>query len=300
MNAAMRGKRDRARLRYDEPMNRHTSWRIGGAADVFFRPADVAQLTAFIAGLDADRDILWIGLGSNLLVRDGGFRGVVICTLDLAARIKRLDEGRVHSGAGVPCTALARQCTRWQLGPAGFLAGIPGTLGGALAMNAGAFGGETWDLVETVETLDRSGRLRRRPRADYQVGYRRVEGVPDEWFLGATLALAHDSGADMSQLAEMRRQRDSTQPLGERSCGSVFRNPPGDFAARLIEVSGLKGRRVGDAMVSDKHANFIINCGRATARDVECLIGEVRDRVKEESGIALEPEVRVVGENDAI
>ena len=163
MNAAMRGKRDRARLRYDEPMNRHTSWRIGGAADVFFRPADVAQLTAFIAGLDADRDILWIGLGSNLLVRDGGFRGVVICTLDLAARIKRLDDRRVHSGAGVPCTALARQCTRWQLGPAGFLAGIPGTLGGALAMNAGAFGGETWDLVETVETLDRSGRLRRRP-----------------------------------------------------------------------------------------------------------------------------------------
>ena len=295
----MHGKRDRARLRYDEPMSRHTSWRIGGTADVFFRPAHVAELTAFIAGLDADRDILWIGLGSNLLVRDGGFRGVVICTLDLVARITRLDEGRVHSGAGVPCTALARQCTRWQLGPAAFLAGIPGTLGGALVMNAGAFGGETWDLVESVETLDRSGRLHQRSRADYQVGYRCVEGVVDEWFLGATLALAHDPSADMSQLAEMRRQRGSTQPLGERSCGSVFRNPPGEFAARLIEASGLKGQRVGDAMVSDKHANFIINCGRAAARDVERLIGEVRDRVKQDSGIALELEVRVVGEKDA-
>ena len=293
----MQGNRESSHLSYDEPMSRHTSWRIGGTADVFFRPASVTELTDFLAGLEEAQDILWIGLGSNLLVRDGGVRGVVICTLDLASRIKRLNSGRVSVGSGVPCAALARQCTRWQLGPAAFFAGIPGTVGGALAMNAGAFGGETWDSVESVDTLDRSGQLRTRARSDFLVGYRSVAGVSGEWFLGATLALSSDPAADMSQLAEMRRRRDRTQPLGVRSCGSVFRNPPGDFAARLIEASGLKGRRVGDAMVSDKHANFIINRGRATARDVERLIGEIRHRVEADTGVVLELEVRVVGEN---
>ena len=293
----MRGNRESSHLSHDEPMSRHTSWRIGGTADVFFRPASVAELTDFLAGLEEGQNILWIGLGSNLLVRDGGVRGVVICTLDLASRIKRLNDGRVYVGSGVPCAALARQCTRWQLGPAAFFAGIPGTVGGALAMNAGAFGGETWDSVESVDTLDRSGQLRTRARSDFLVGYRSVAGVSGEWFLGATLALSSDPEADMSQLAEMRRRRDRTQPLGVRSCGSVFRNPPGDFAARLIEASGLKGRCVGDAMVSDKHANFIINRGRATARDVERLIGEIRHRVEADTGVVLELEVRVVGEN---
>ena len=299
MIAAMPDSRNSSRLRYGEPMSRHTSWRIGGRADVFFRPAGVAELAEFIAGLDADEDILWIGLGSNLLVRDGGVRGVVICTLDLASGVERLDGGRVRAGSGAPCAALARHCARWRLGPAAFFAGIPGTVGGALAMNAGAFGGETWDSVESVETLDRGGRRRTRSWTDYRVGYRSVEGVPGEWFLGATLALSSDPEADMSQLAEMRRRRDRTQPLGVRSCGSVFRNPAGDFAARLIEASGLKGRRVGDAMVSEKHANFIINRGHATARDVERLIAEVRERVAADSGVVLELEVRVVGENDA-
>ena len=299
MIAAMRRGRNSSRLRYDEPMSRHTSWRIGGCADVFFRPAGVAELTEFINGLDKEREILWIGLGSNLLVRDGGVRGAVICTLDLASHIERLEGGRISVGSGVPCAALARQCTRWRLGPAAFFAGIPGTVGGALAMNAGAFGGETWDSVESVETLDRKGRRRTRNRAEYRVGYRSVTGVPGEWFLGARLALSSEPEADMSQLAEMRRRRDRTQPLGVRSCGSVFRNPPGDFAARLIEASGLKGRRVGDAMVSEKHANFIINRGRANARDVERLIAEVRNRVAADSGIVLELEVRIVGESDA-
>ena len=297
MSAAVNGRREKERLRYGEPMSRHTSWRIGGAADIFFRPANVAELTAFLTGLEADREIFWVGSGSNLLVRDGGIRAVVICTLDLKTRIRRLDDRRVYVGAGVRCTAVARQCARWKLGPAAFLAGIPGTMGGALAMNAGAFGGETWDLVETVDTLDRKGCRRTRTAADFQVSYRSVLGASGEWFLGAALALAHDPGADMHRLTTMMRERDRTQPLGERSCGSVFRNPPGAFAAQLIEAAGLKGRCVGGAAVSGKHANFIINRGGATARDVEQLIGEVRDRVRANSGAALELEVRIVGED---
>ena len=253
---------------YDEPMSAHTSWRIGGPADMYYRPPSVEDLADFLTDVDPDTEIHWVGLGSNLLVRDGGIRGAVICTLDLPARVERLDGHRVRAGASVPCTTLARQCVRWQLGPAAFFAGIPGTIGGALAMNAGAFGGETWDAVETVETIDRQGAIRTRTPADFEVGYRSVQGPSSEWFLGATLALTADSEADMTRITAMLRQRDSTQPLGQRSCGSVFRNPPGRFAARLIEAAGLKGKRVGDAIVSEKHANFIINTGSAiVARD---------------------------------
>jgi UDP-N-acetylmuramate dehydrogenase len=222
----------------------------------------------------------------------------VICTLDLPARIERVDDRRVKVGAGVPCTVLARQCIRWQLGPATFFAGIPGTVGGALAMNAGAFGGETWDAVESVETIDRKGSVRARPADDFKVAYRSVAGATDEWFLGATLAF-ESVDADRSSISELLRERGSSQPLGQRSCGSVFRNPPGGFAARLIEGAGLKGERVGDAVVSDKHANFIINAGSASAEDVERLIERVRDRVEAESGIALELEVRILGERSS-
>jgi UDP-N-acetylmuramate dehydrogenase len=220
----------------------------------------------------------------------------VICTLDLPARIERVDERRLKVGAGVPCTVLARQCIRWQLGPAAFFAGIPGTLGGALAMNAGAFGGETWDAVESVETIDRRGGVRARAADDFKVAYRSVEGVTDEWFLGATLAFESDRDVDLSSISALMRERGSSQPLGQRSCGSVFRNPPGGFAAQLIEAAGLKGERIGDAVVSEKHANFIINTGSASAEEVESLIELVRDRVRADTGITLELEVRILGE----
>ena len=284
------------RLLFDEPMSAHTSWRIGGPADVFYKPASVQDLAAFLSGQGPEGEIHWVGLGSNLLVRDGGIRGAVICTLDLPARIERLDEQRVQVGAGVPCTVLARQCVRWQLGPAVFFAGIPGTLGGALAMNAGAFGGETWNAVESVETIDRKGVERTRAAEDFTVAYRSVVGATDEWFLGATLALQTERDADLSSITALMRERSSSQPLGQRSCGSVFRNPPGGFAAQLIEAAGLKGMRVGDAAVSEKHANFIINTGSATAEDVERLIETVRERVQADSGIVLELEVRILGE----
>ena len=201
----------------------------------------------------------WLGLGSNLLVRDGGIRGAVIATGGLPRELERLDERRVRASAGLACMLLAKRCVRWQLGPAAFFAGIPGTVGGALAMNAGAFGGETWTNVESVTTIDRRGELHERPRAEFEIDYRSVRGPANEWFLGATFRFEHDASSSMDAIKELLARRNAAQPLGVPSCGSVFRNPPGDFAGRLIEQAGLKGRRFGGAMVSDKHANFILN-----------------------------------------
>jgi UDP-N-acetylmuramate dehydrogenase len=279
----------------NEPMRRHTSWRVGGPADRFYEPASVAELQEILAALPHTTPLLWLGLGSNLLVRDGGVRGAVIATGALPRELERLDGDRVRAGAGLPCALLARACVRWQLGPAAFFAGIPGTVGGALAMNAGAFGGETWTHVERVTTIDRGGKLHERARAEFTVGYRSVQGPAGEWFLGATFALERDS-TTASALKAMLARRNATQPLRLPSCGSVFRNPPGDHAGRLIESAGLKGARVGGAVVSEKHANFIINSGDATAADVEELIERVRAEVERQSGVRLELEVRVVGE----
>ena len=279
----------------NEPMRRHTSWRVGGAADRFYEPASVEELREILTALPSGTPLTWLGLGSNLLVRDGGIRGAVIATGQLPRELERLDGDRVRAGAGLPCALLARQCVRWQLGPAAFFAGIPGTVGGALAMNAGAFGGETWAHVESVTTIDRAGKVHERARDEFTVGYRSVQGSPDEWFLSATFALARDL-TTASGLKAMLARRNATQPLGIPSCGSVFRNPPGDHAGRLIESAGLKGTRIGGAVVSDKHANFIVNDGDATAEDVEQLIERVRAAVEKASGVRLELEVRVVGE----
>src|SRR5210317_1432168 len=269
-------------LRYDEPMSRHTSWRAGGPADMFFIPVSIDDLSLFLAGLDGDTPIFWHGVGTNLLVRDGGLRGVVISATKILRQLEQVDEHKVRAGAGVPCTQLARQCIRWGLGPSEFFAGIPGTVGGALAMNAGAHGGETWERVESVRTIDRTGEIHQRSPAEYSVGYRSVTGPPNEWFLGATFRFEPGVTASMDAMKEMLERRKATQPLGLPSCGSVFRNPPGDHAARLIEAAGLKGYRIGGAEVSPKHANFIINTGDATATDIEELIEHVRQTVIEQ------------------
>jgi UDP-N-acetylmuramate dehydrogenase len=257
--------------------------------------------------------LTWLGLGSNVLVRDGGIRGAVICTSGLPRAIERLDagrdargratqgavadagRGRVRAGAGVPCATLARRCVRWKLGPAAFFAGIPGSVGGALAMNAGAYGAETWERVESVETIDRAGALHERSRAEFEVGYRRVAGAPGEWFVGAVFGFEPNRAGEALAMKELLAARSATQPLGRPNAGSVFRNPPNDFAGRLIEVAGLKGLRRGGAVVSEKHANFIINEGRATAADIEGLIETVRATVKERTGVLLDLEVRVLG-----
>jgi UDP-N-acetylmuramate dehydrogenase len=286
-------------LRYDEPMSRHTSWRVGGSADLFFVPDSIEDLQVFLAQLDADEPIFWHGVGSNLLVRDGGIRGVVISASGILKSLEQVDHYVVRAGAGVPCTQLARQCIRWGLGPSEFFAGIPGTVGGALAMNAGAHGGETWERVESVQTIDRRGELHLRAPAEYSVAYRSVTGPANEWFLEATLRFDPDVAPSMDTLREMLERRKATQPLGLPSCGSVFRNPPGDHAARLIEAAGLKGHRIGGAEVSPKHANFLINADDASATDIEELIELVRQTVVEEHGIELVHEVRVVGEAPA-
>jgi len=284
------------RVRRDEPLSRHTSWHVGGPAEIFFNPHDREDLAAFLRAAPPDVPIHWIGLGSNLLVRDGGLRGIVISTHGTLDALERLSETQVRGEAGLACARIARQCIKWGLGPAEFFAGIPGTLGGALAMNAGAFGGETWAHVRALETIDRRGRTHRRAPGEYRVSYREVIApAADEWFLAAELAFERRPGAHDTEVQKMLAQRKASQPIGEWSCGSVFTNPPGDHAARLIEAAGLKGFRIGDASVSQKHANFIINHGQARAADLERLIGHVRDTVAKVHGVALHPEVRIVG-----
>jgi len=283
-------------LRHDEPMSRHTSWRAGGPADVFFIPANIDDLSSFLAGLDSDTQIFWHGVGTNLLVRDGGLRGVVISATKILRQLDQIDTHTVRAGAGVPCTQLARQCIRWGLGPSEFFAGIPGTVGGALAMNAGAHGGETWERVESVRTIDRNGEIHERGPADYTVAYRSVVGPANEWFIEGTFRFEPDVVPSMETMQTMLERRKTTQPLGLPSCGSVFRNPEGDYSARLIEAAGLKGHRIGGAEVSTKHANFIINRDNASATDIETLIEYVQKTVFDVHGVELVHEVRIVGE----
>ena len=280
----------------NEPMSKHTTWRVGGPADVYYSPRCRDELLDFVRSLDAGTPVYFVGLGSNLLVRDGGVRGAVIATGQALNGLRNLGGGVVEAEAGVPCTVVARQCSRWELGPAEFFAGIPGSVGGALRMNAGAFGGETWGKVIEVDVVDRRGDVRTRGRDGYQVGYRQVRGPLEEWFLAARFKFDEQYTAGADRIRTLVSERKATQPLGLPSCGSVFKNPPGDHAARLIESAGLKGARIGGAEVSPKHANFIINTGGATAADIEALIGHVRDTVQERHGVRLDTEVQFLGE----
>ncbi|HLZ97524.1 MAG TPA: UDP-N-acetylmuramate dehydrogenase [Steroidobacteraceae bacterium] len=284
------------RVHPDEPMSKHTSWHVGGTADLYFTPRDALDVASFLRQLPPEVPTLWVGLGSNLLVRDGGVRGAVVSLHGALGALDRISATRVHAEAGVACARIARQCVKWGLGPAEFFAGIPGTLGGALAMNAGAFGGETWRHVVEVDVIDRRGTRRVRTPADYEIGYRHVRGPQDEWFLGARLEFEHKPGGNEAAIRALLDKRKKTQPIGEWSCGSVFTNPPGKHAAQLIESAGLKGFRVGDAAVSEKHANFIINHGAARAADIEALILHVQRTVADVHHVELVAEVRIVGE----
>src|SRR5574340_284859 len=290
----------RGKLRLAEPMSRHTSWRTGGVAQRSYVPADLEDLAQFLKSLPPHEPVHFVGLGSNLLVRDGGVRGTVVLLHGALNRIELRGGGLIYAVAGVASPRLARFAANHDLAGAGFLAGIPGTVGGALAMNAGCYGAQTWEIVAEVLTLDRAGRLRWRLPQDFAVGYRHValqaEGG-EEWFAAAWFRLPPGEGsAAREKIRELLKRRVASQPLNLPNAGSVFRNPPGDHAARLIEASGLKGLRVGGAQVSEKHANFIVNADGATAAEIEALIEKVRETVRAKQGVELVPEVRIIGE----
>ena len=290
----------RGSLRSNEPMARHCSWRAGGAVARAFFPADLADLAAFLRRLRRDEPLLIVGLGSNLLVRDGGFDGTAIFTHGVLNGLRRDADGSFYVEAGVASPKLARFVGNQGCAGAEFLAGVPGTVGGALAMNAGCHGGETWRHVERVLMLNRDGEQMVRGVEDFAIGYRHVglKHASDEVFAGAWFRFpAGDAVAARARLRELLERRIATQPLQSPNAGSVFRNPPGDHAARLIEAAGLKGTEIDGARVSEKHANFIVNPkGRATASAIEMLVGRVQAEVAERFGVHLVREVRILGE----
>jgi len=291
----------RGTLQRDAPLARHTSWRTGGPADLLYRPADRDDLATFVRQLPAAMPLFVLGLGSNTLVRDGGVRGAVVVLHDPGAALAVAD-GLIYAEAGVASPKVARLAAKLGCADAEFLAGIPGTIGGALAMNAGCYGGEIWNHVARVEVLGRDGRFEVRTPDDYAIGYRSVKRAggapPDGVFTAAWLRFAPgDAERARRRIKELLAKRIATQPLSLPNAGSVFRNPPGDHAARLIQEAGLKGHAIGGARVSEMHANFIVNpSGKARAADIEALIARVRETVHARFGVMLEPEVRIVGE----
>jgi UDP-N-acetylmuramate dehydrogenase len=299
MNEASRMRGLRGELRRNEPMARHVSWRAGGNAERFYVPADVDDLSAFLRQLPADEPLLFVGLGSNLLVRDGGWRGTVVMT-HAASRRPVVDAGLIYAEAGVARPKVARFAALHDLEGAEFLAGVPGSVGGALAMNAGCYGGETWDVVERVLTINRSGSLAQRSKDEFDIGYRQCapKAAAQEWFAAAWFRLEPGDGeTSRGVMKELLARRIATQPLSLPNAGSVFRNPPRDHAARLIESCGLKGFDRGGARVSEKHANFIVNPrGAARAADIEWLIQHIQRMVYQMKGVVLQTEVRIVGE----
>lgn len=285
------------KLLLNEPLARYTSWRVGGRADRLYIPAGMTDLCEFLATLTSTEPVYFIGLGSNLLVRDGGIRGTVVLMHNVLTGLE-MDAELVYVEAGVTAAKLAKFCAKQGRQGAEFFAGIPGTLGGALAMNAGCYGTETWDVVSRVTTVSRQGQLHTRAATEFSTSYRHVD-MPqaDEWFVAAWLDLAvGDAHESAQKIKELLAKRLASQPLNLPNAGSTFRNPHGDYAARLIEASGLKGYLIGGAQVSEKHANFIVNIGEANALDIELLIKHMYETVLAKQGIALQQEVKVIGE----
>ena len=290
----------RGELRVEEPMSRHVSWRAGGCVKQFFKPADLADLQVFLPTLPRGEPLLFVGLGSNLLVRDSGFKGTIVLTTPTlhGLVLDAADATIVCAGAGVASPHVAKFAARHSLVAAEWLAGVPGTVGGALAMNAGCYGTETWEQVVDCTTIDRDGVLHTRTSADFEIGYRHVaaKSVSEEWFVAARFRFQPgDASLAKARIKELLAKRMASQPLDKPNAGSTFRNPPGDHAARLIESCGLKGCAIGGAQVSIKHANFIINTGTASAADIENMIAHMQVTVKDKTGVELVREVKIVG-----
>ena len=270
-------------------------FRAGGVAEVLFRPADAGDLAAFLAARPASVPLTIIGVGSNLLVRDGGVPGVVI-RLPAAFGKVEVDGLRVRAGAAALDSAVARKAADAGIAGFEFLRGVPGTIGGALRMNAGCYGSELKDLFVEATAIDGKGNKHVLSAADMAFAYRK-SGVPDDFiFVEAVLeGQADEPAAVRARMEELLARREISQPIGSKTGGSTFKNPEGHSAWKLIEDAGCRGLKVGDAVVSDVHCNFLINLGNATAADIEALGEEVRRRVKDQTGIALEWEIKRVG-----
>jgi UDP-N-acetylmuramate dehydrogenase len=276
-------------LTLNESMARHCSFRVGGIAKKFFTPDSVQNLSDFLK--ENKLPILMLGLGSNLLIRDKGFDGVVI----KLGKLKELsiDKNYIKAEAGLTLAKLSRFCANNDIHGAEFLSAIPGTVGGALAMNAGAFGSEFWNYVVSVTTITLDGKLVKRDKNDFDIGYRYVNHhFNGESFISAKLLF--NKKHSKQNIKELLLRRNKLQPIGKASCGSVFKNPKNNYAAELIEKCSLKGFCIGGACVSDKHANFIINTGDATSSDVEELISYIQNAVYQRYNIALETEVKIL------
>jgi UDP-N-acetylmuramate dehydrogenase len=289
------------RVRFAEPLSKHTSFRIGGPADVWVEVADAVEIRRVQAIAAATGLPLFVlGGGTNLLVSDRGVRGIVLHLGRPMASVEwRANASGVHvrAGAALRFKRLVTECVDRDLAGLEFAEGIPGTVGGGLLMNAGAFGGEIADVVEFIEGVDARGEVQQIPRPALRFGYRRFD-LPSGFIVTHLQFLLHhgERAAIRARREEAKRRREAHQPLGYPNAGSIFKNPPGEFAGRLIEAVGLKGHRRGGAMISDRHANFIVNVGNATAADVCALMDEATRRVWEAKGVRLEPEVRLVGD----
>ena len=276
-------------IKFNEPMSKHCSLRSGGMTSEFFLPEDVNELSLFLKS--NVKPILLVGLGSNLLVRDRGFNGVTIHTKNL--KELNITNKYIESGAGTSLAKLSRFAQANLKYGAEFLSAIPGSVGGALAMNAGAFGSEVWQYVVSVQTISLSGELQERFPNDYEINYRSVKHrFSDEFFISARFDFNLNKPND--NVRELLDKRNSSQPIGLPSCGSVFKNPKDNYAAKLIESSGLKGFCIGGACVSEKHANYIINQNNATALDIENLIIHIQNTVKTLHNVELETEIIII------
>ena len=276
-------------LKFNEPMSKHCSLRSGGATSEFFQPVDVNELSDFLK--NNKKPILMVGLGSNLLVRDKGFDGVTIHTKSL--KELSISSDFIESGAGTSLAKLSRFALANLKYGAEFLSAIPGSVGGALAMNAGAFGSEIWQYVISVKTMNLSGEINVRLPSDFEISYRStIHRNSNEFFVSAVFNFNLKEQND--NVVDLLQKRNSTQPIGLPSCGSVFKNPKNHFAAKLIESSGLKGYCIGGACVSEKHANYIINQNNASALDIENLISYIQNTIKKKHNIELETEIIII------
>ncbi|MBU0744513.1 MAG: UDP-N-acetylmuramate dehydrogenase [Gammaproteobacteria bacterium] len=287
----------RGTLQQDHQLAEYTSWKIGGPAEYFYRPVDLEDLMQLLRSWE-DNPITILGAATNVLIRDKGIKGLVVYLRNTLNNLQIIDDFNLRTESGVSLAHLIKKCIDAGMTDMTFMAGIPGTIGGALKMNAGANGDCIWNHVQSVETINRRGEIRTRQANEFKAAYREIDGLdPDEWFVAANLVFARGKKSEAQEkIQTYLKKRANSQPLNKPNCGSVFRNPTGDYAARLIESCGLKGKTIGGAQVSEKHANFIINHDNAKAIDIEALIQEIMDTVEKSTGIKLIPEVHILGQ----